>query len=158
MNLRRGNSMSNWWPISEVCHIIIIIIWSYLSIFWYVLVFVYLFWAESSKIDSRKTSITQELLVVECCPAPRWIALLMVYKLVYNTRSYLIELVLALSAHERQAARRAKPHFSQTLSHSDHRLVEKVFLDLSVMTATSSETLFKFSCSDHNLLMVTCCA
>ena len=38
----------------------------------------------SSTIDSRKTSITQEQLVVESCPALCWIAFLMLCQLVYN--------------------------------------------------------------------------
>ena len=42
--------------------------------------------------------ITQEWLVVESCPTPRWIAFLMLYRLVYNINSHFNELILAWSA------------------------------------------------------------
>ena len=48
------------------------------------LIFVYLFFPKNSTIDSRKSSITQEWLVVESCPSPHWIAFLMLYRLVSN--------------------------------------------------------------------------
>ena len=49
------------------------------------LIFVYLFCPKNGTIDFTKTFITQEWLVVESCPTPRWIAFLMLYRLVYNT-------------------------------------------------------------------------
>ena len=48
------------------------------------LIFVYLFCSKNNAIDSRKTSITQERLVVESFPTPRWITFLMPYRMVYN--------------------------------------------------------------------------
>ena len=45
-----------------------------------------------------KTFITQEWLVVESFPSPRWIAFSMFYWLVYNIRSPFNELILAWSA------------------------------------------------------------
>ena len=52
------------------------------------LIFVYLFCPKNGAIDFTKTFITQEWLVVESCPTPRWIAFLMLYRLVYNIRSH----------------------------------------------------------------------
>ena len=43
--------------------------------------------------------LTQEWLVVESCPTPRWIAFLMLYRLVYNIRSRFNELILVCSAY-----------------------------------------------------------
>ena len=63
------------------------------------LIFVYLFCSKNSTIDSRKTPITQERLVVESCMTPRWIAFLMFYRLVYNIHSYFNELILARIAY-----------------------------------------------------------
>ena len=62
------------------------------------LIFVYLFCPKSGAIDFTKTLITQERLVVESCPTPRWIAFLMLYRLVYNISSHFNELILAWSA------------------------------------------------------------
>ena len=62
------------------------------------LIFVYLFCWKNSTVDSRKTSINQERLVVESCPTPRWIPFLMLYRLVYNIRSNFNELILAWRA------------------------------------------------------------
>ena len=63
------------------------------------LIFVYLFCPKNGAIDFTKTFITQEWLVVESCPTPRWIAFLMLYRLVYNIRSHFNELILAWSAY-----------------------------------------------------------
>ena len=49
-----------------------------------------------------KTFITQEWLVVESCPTPRWIAFLMLYRLVYNIRSHFNELILVWSAYNKR--------------------------------------------------------
>ena len=62
------------------------------------LIFVYLFCSKNSTIDSRKTAITQEWLVVESCPPSRWIAFLILYRLVYNISSHFNELTLTWSA------------------------------------------------------------
>ena len=62
------------------------------------LIFVYLFCPKNSTTDFTKTFIPQEWLVVESCPNPRWIALLMLYWLVYNVPSHFSELILAWSA------------------------------------------------------------
>ena len=64
------------------------------------LIFVYLFCPKNGSIDFTKAFITQEWLVVESCPTPRWIAFLMLYRLVYNIRSHFNELILAWSACE----------------------------------------------------------
>ena len=63
-----------------------------------ILIFVYLFCPKNSATDFTKTIITQEWLVVESCPVPRRIVLLMFYQLVYNIRSHFNELILAWSA------------------------------------------------------------
>ena len=42
---------------------------------------------------------TQERLVVESCPNPRWMAFLMLYRLVYNISSHFNELILAWSVY-----------------------------------------------------------
>ena len=47
------------------------------------LIFTYLFCSKCSTIDSRKTLLTLEWLVVESCPSPRWIAFLVLNRLVY---------------------------------------------------------------------------
>ena len=51
-------------------------------------IFAHLFCPKKSINESKKSSVTQERLVVESCPIPRWIAFLMLYCLVYNLRSY----------------------------------------------------------------------
>ena len=43
---------------------------------------------KSSAIDFTKTFLTQEWLVVESCPTPRWITFLMLCRLVYNICSH----------------------------------------------------------------------
>ena len=63
------------------------------------LIFVYLFCPKNDAIDFTKTFITQEWFVVESCPTPRWIAFLMLYRLVYNIRSNSNELIVAWSAY-----------------------------------------------------------
>ena len=52
------------------------------------LIFVYLFCPKNGAVDFTKTFITQEWLVVESSSTPRWITLLMLYRLVYNIRSH----------------------------------------------------------------------
>ena len=44
------------------------------------LIFLYLFCPKNNVIDFRKPFITQEWLVVESCPTPRWITFLMLYR------------------------------------------------------------------------------
>ena len=58
------------------------------------LIFVYLFCQKNGAIDFTKTLITQEQLVVESCPTPRWMAFLMLYRLVYNICSNFNELLI----------------------------------------------------------------
>ena len=62
------------------------------------LIFLYLFCQKNGATDFTKTFITQEWMVVESCPTPRWIAFLMLYRLMYNIRSHFNELILAWSA------------------------------------------------------------
>ena len=76
---------------------------------WYLHIYAYLFRPKTSTVDSRKTSITQEWLVIESCPTPRWIVFLMLYRLVLYIRSHFNELILVWSAYERQAAWRINP-------------------------------------------------
>ena len=57
------------------------------------LIFVYFFRPKNSTVDSRKTSMTQEWLVVESSPTTGWIAVLMLYWLVCNIRSHFNERV-----------------------------------------------------------------
>ena len=59
-------------------------------------IFVYLFCAKVSTINSRKTSITLERFVIESCPTPLWIAFLMLYRLAYKIRSYFNQLIFGL--------------------------------------------------------------
>ena len=62
------------------------------------LIFAYLFCPKNNTTYSRKTSITQEWLVVEICLTPRWIVILMLYWLMYNIRSHFFnELILTWS-------------------------------------------------------------
>ena len=63
------------------------------------LIFVYLFCPKNGALDFRKSFITQEWLVVENWPTPRWIVFLMFYRLVYNIRSHFNELILVWSAY-----------------------------------------------------------
>ena len=58
-------------------------------------ILLYSFSSQNCTIYVRKTSVTQEWLVVESCPTPCWIAFLMLYGLVYNIRTYFNELILA---------------------------------------------------------------
>ena len=55
----------------------------------------YLFCPKNSTINSRKTSIIQEWLVVESCPNPSRIPVLMLYRLMENKSSHFKELILA---------------------------------------------------------------
>ena len=52
------------------------------------LIFVYLFCPKNGAMDFTKSFITQEWLVVESCPTPRWITFLMLCRLVCNLRSH----------------------------------------------------------------------
>ena len=61
------------------------------------LIFVYLFSPKNSTTGFTKIFITQKWLVVESCPTPRWIAFLMLYRLVHNIRSHFNELTLTWS-------------------------------------------------------------
>ena len=61
--------------------------------------FVYLFCPKNGAIDYKETFITQEWLVVEGCPNPCWITFLILYRLVYNIRPHLNQLILAWSAY-----------------------------------------------------------
>ena len=74
-----------------VFHIIVICNFSY-GIFFYLWIY---FVQKNSTIHSRKTSITQDWLVVESCPTSRWIVFLLLFRLVYNIRSHFNELNLA---------------------------------------------------------------
>ena len=58
-----------------------------------------LFCPKNGAIDFTKILITQERLVVESCPTPRWIAFLMHYQVVYNISTHFSELILAWSAY-----------------------------------------------------------
>ena len=61
------------------------------------LIFIFSFYSKNSRTGSRKTSITQELLVIESCPAPSWVTFLMFCWLVYDISSQLNDLILAWS-------------------------------------------------------------
>ena len=62
---------------------------------WYLLLLVNIFCPKNSTIHSRKTSITQDWLIVESCPTSRWIVFLLLFRLVYNICSHFNELNLA---------------------------------------------------------------
>ena len=62
------------------------------------LIFVFSFYPKSRRTGSRKTSITQELLVIETCPTPCWVPFLIFCRLVYNILSHLNDPILARSA------------------------------------------------------------
>ena len=51
--------------------------------------FMYLFCPKNGAFDYTETFITQEWLVVEGCPNPRWITFVILYRLVYNIRPHL---------------------------------------------------------------------
>ena len=59
--------------------------------------FVYLFYPKNSTINSRKTSIIREWLIVESSPTPFWVAFLMLSWLVYNIPSHFHQLILVWS-------------------------------------------------------------
>ena len=63
------------------------------------LIFVYLFCPKNSTTDFTNTFITHEWLIVESFSTHRCIAFLMLYRLVYNMRSYFNELILAWSSY-----------------------------------------------------------
>ena len=63
------------------------------------LIFLYLFCQKNGATDFTKTFITQEWMVVESCPTPRWIAFLMLYRLMYNIRSHFNKLTLVWRAY-----------------------------------------------------------
>ena len=57
------------------------------------------FCPKKSKIGSRKTVTTWELLVVGNCATPPWIVFLMLYRMVYKIPSHWNALILAWSAY-----------------------------------------------------------
>ena len=87
----------------------------------------YLFCPKNSAIDFTKTFITQEWLVVESCPTPRWITFLM---LSFNIRSHFNYLLFAWSAYKKQ-----KRHFWVRKIFTEERKErgewEKLFRELS---------------------------
>ena len=78
------------------------------------LIFMFSFYPKSSRTGSRKTCITQELLVMESCPTPHWVAFLIFCRLVYDISSHLHDLILAWST-------------SLQVSHQNSRLVYEIF-------------------------------
>ena len=63
------------------------------------LIFVFSFYPKSSRTGSRKTSITQELLVIESCPTPCWVPFFAIFcRLVYDISSHLNDPILAQRA------------------------------------------------------------
>ena len=52
------------------------------------LIFMFSFYPKNSRTGSTKTSITQELLVIENCPTPRWVTFLIFCRLVYDILSF----------------------------------------------------------------------
>ena len=59
--------------------------------------FMFSFDPKNNRTGSRKTSITQELLVTESCPTLRWVTFLIFFRLVYDIFSHLNQPVLAQS-------------------------------------------------------------
>ena len=84
------------------------------------------FYLKNSRTGSRKTSITQELLVIESCPNPRWVTFLIFCRLVYDISSHLNDLILARSILLQVSHQNSK--FSlQKVSYQNWRLVYEIF-------------------------------
>ena len=80
------------------------------------LISMFSFYPENSRAVSRKTYITQALLVAESCLTPHWVTFLIFYRLVYDKLSHLNDLILAWST-----------SLCQKFSHQNSRLVYEIF-------------------------------
>ena len=75
----------------------------------------------------------QEWLVVESCPSLRWMAFVMLYRLVYNICSHFIELILAWSAYFHDTEQWCKMEYTLIL------LFQKWHLELVELSSEHSK-------------------
>ena len=84
-------------------------------------IFVFSFYPEKSRTGSRKTFITQKLLVIESCPTLRWVPFLIFCRLVYNISFHLNDPILARSTLLQVSYQNSK------VSHQYSRLAHELF-------------------------------
>ena len=93
------------------------------------LIFVSLFYPKNGAIDSTKTFLTKEWLVVESCPTSHWIAFLMLYRLVYNIRSHFNELILKYLPVVRHCCKLSLYAISRKTNEPNLRMTKDIDLD-----------------------------
>ena len=93
-------SFWNWWKL---------IIWSK---------FMFSFYPKSSRTGSRKSSITQEWLIIERYQISRWVTLSIFFWLVYDISSHLNDLILTWNT---------LLQLYQNVSHQNSRLLYEIF-------------------------------
>ena len=93
------------------------------------LIFGYLFCPKDSTTHFTKAFINQESLVVESCPTPRWIAFLMLYRLVYNIRSHFNELILKYLPVVRHCCKLSLYAISRKTNEPNLRMTKDIDLD-----------------------------
>ena len=81
---------------------------------------------ENSRAGSRKTSITQEMLVIERFPTFCWVTFLILYRLVYDISSHLNDLILARITSLQISHHNSKVN-CQKFSHQSSKLVFEIF-------------------------------
>ena len=85
------------------------------------LIFMFSVYPKNSRTGSRKTSITQEFLVIENCPTPCWVTFLIFCRLVFDISSHSNDLILAWSTSLQVS------HPNSKVSHQNSRLVYEIF-------------------------------
>ena len=85
------------------------------------LIFMFSVYPKNSRTGSRKTSITQELLVIENCPTLCWVTLLIFCRLVFDISSHSTDLILAWCTSLQVS------HPNSKVSHQNSRLVYEIF-------------------------------
>ena len=90
------------------------------------LTFTFSFYPQNSRTGSTNTSITQELLVIESCPTPRWLMLLIFCLLIYDISSHLNGLIFARST-LLQVSHQNSKFGCEKVTHQNSRLVYEIF-------------------------------
>ena len=94
--------------------------------------YIYVFFlSKNSRTGSSKTSVTQELSVIESCPTPGWVTFFIFYRLIFDISSHLNDMILAWSTSLQVS------HQNSKVSRQNSRLVYKTFQFLrQVVSAT----------------------
>ena len=94
--------------------------------------YIYVFFlSKNSRTGSSKTSVTQELSVIESCPTPGWVTFFIFCRLIFDISSHLNDMILAWSTSLQVS------HQNSKVSRQNSRLVYKTFQFLrQVVSAT----------------------